>query len=334
MPDTSFSWDADPQDLEVSVVAVFADGSMSAPAVASLKIQGHTMPPATAAAFTAVGEMMQITLRWSYPARADLRGAQLFASTDGQAWVKLADVAYPAAVYTHLGLMAGVTVQYQLRIIDTWGNVGAAAAAQATVIRDPSVLLDQLKNSITSAQLQESLRTPIEQAVSVQGSVNSLIQAQMQQMLTADEIRSTQGNHYAFAKRQLNTLGDILKQEANERLLLTARVDKNAAGIIEESTARATADSALSERVGTMQTTVGSHTASLQEIGRTVDGVMAEKIIKLNASGKVAGIGLRADAAGSSLDILADRFVVSLPDGSGSRTVFVLSTIMARPRLA
>lgn len=334
VPDTSFSWDADPQDLEVSVVAVFADGSMSAPAVASLKIQGHTMPPATAAAFTAIGEMMQITLRWSYPARTDLRGAQLFASTDGAAWVKLADVAYPAAVYTHLGLMAGVTVQYQLRIIDTWGNVGAAATAQATVIRDPSVLLDQLKNSITSAQLQESLRTPIEQAVGVQGSVNSLIQAQMQQMLTADEIRSTQGNHYAFAKRQLSTLGDSLRQEASERLLLAARVDAAAAGITEESRARAAADSALTERVGTMQTTVGNHTASLQEVSRTVDGVMAEKIIKLNSSGKVAGIGLRTDPNGSAIDFLCDRLVISQPDGNGSRQVFIVASINGRPALA
>ncbi|MFK7090481.1 host specificity factor TipJ family phage tail protein [Chromobacterium violaceum] len=334
VPDTSYSWDADPQDLEVSVSAVFANGSMSAPAVASLKIQGHATPPPVATAFTATGEMMQITLRWSYPDRADLRGAQLFASTDGAAWVKLADVSFPAAVYTHLGLIAGTTVQYQLRVVDTWGNVGDAVTARATTVRNVDLLLEQLKNSLTSAQLQESLRTPIEQAVNVQGSVNSLIQAQMQQMLTADEIRSTQGNHYAFAKRQLNTLGDSLRQEATERLLLAARVDAAAAGIVEESRARTAADSALTERVGTMQTTVGNHTASLQEISRTVDGVVAEKIIKLNAAGKIAGIGLRADPNGSAVDFLCDRLVVSQPDGNGSRQVFIVASINGRPALA
>lgn len=333
VPDTSYSWDADPQYLDVSVSAVFADGTISAPAVASLKIQGHATPPPVATAFTATGEMMQITLRWSYPDRADLRGAQLFASTDGKAWVKLADIAYPAAVYTHLGLMAGAVVQYQLRIVDTWGNVGEAVTARAEAVHNVDLLLEQLKNSLTSAQLQESLRTPIEQAVNVQGSVNSLIQAQMQQMLTADEIRGTQGNHYAFAKRQLSTLGDAISQEANERVLLAAKVKDNAAGIIEESKARVREDGALSERIGTMQTTVGNHTASLQEVGRTVDGVMAEKIIKLNASGKIAGIGLRTDQNGSAVDFLADRFVVSQPDGNGSRQVFIVSSINGRPAL-
>ncbi|MEN7429150.1 host specificity factor TipJ family phage tail protein [Chromobacterium sp. TRC.1.1.SA] len=333
VPDTSYSWDADPQDLEVSVSAVFADGTISAPAVASLTIKGHATPPPVATAFTATGEMMQITLRWSYPDRADLRGAQLFASTDGNTWVKLADIAYPAAVYTHLGLMAGAVVQYQLRIVDSWGNVGEAVTTRAEAVRNVDLLLEQLKNSLTSAQLQESLRTPIEQAVGVQGSVNSLIQAQMQQMLTADEIRSTQGNHYAFAKRQLSTLGDAISQEANERVLLAAKVKDNAAGIIEESKSRVREDGALSERIGTMQTTVGNHTASLQEVGRTVDGVMAEKIIKLNASGKIAGIGLRTDQNGSAVDFLADRFVVSQPDGNGSRQVFIVSSINGRPAL-
>ncbi|MBA8734236.1 host specificity protein J [Chromobacterium violaceum] len=334
VPDTSYSWDADPQDLEVSVSAVFANGSMSAPAVTSMTVRGHTEPPAAATAFQAIGEMMQITLRWTYPDQRALLGAQILVSMDGKSWTPLMFMPYPATSWTHVGIAIGVTVRYQLVVVDGWGNNSAPVSAQAQTVKDPSLLLEQLKDSLTSAQLQESLRTPIEQAVNVQGSVNSLIQAQMQQILTAEEIRSTQGNHYAFAKRQLNTLGDSLRQEATERLLLAARVDAAAAGIVEESRARAAADSALTERVGTMQTTVGNHTASLQEISRTVDGVVAEKIIKLNAAGKIAGIGLRADPNGSAVDFLCDRLVVSQPDGNGSRQVFIVASINGRPALA
>ncbi|OQS10054.1 hypothetical protein B0T37_10415 [Chromobacterium violaceum] len=326
--------DVVPGNYDVRVSTVSVTGVVSIPVTGNQQTRGQvTAPPAPT--LTAVGGAMKIDLSWTYPAgRPDISRAELFYSTTaGDSNPPKLDFAYPTSAFSWQGLPLGVTYYFWLRVYDTWGNPSAFVQAQAQTVKDPGVLLDQLKDSITSAQLQESLRTPIEQAVGVQGSVNSLIQAQMQQMLTAEEIRSTQGNHYAFAKRQLSTLGDSLRQEATERLLLAARVDAAAAGIVEESAARAAAYSALTERVGTMQTTVGNHTASLQEISRTVDGVVAEKIIKLNSSGKVAGIGLRTDPNGSAVDFLADRFVVSQPDGNGTRQVFIVASINGRPAL-
>ncbi|MBM2883901.1 host specificity protein J [Chromobacterium phragmitis] len=327
--------DVVPGNYDVRVSTVSVTGVVSIPVTGNQQTQGQVTPP-PAPTLTAVGGAMKIDLSWTYPAgRPDIARAELFYSTTSgdSNPSKLADLAFPTSTFSWHGLQLGVTYYFWLRVYDTWGNPSAFAQTLAQSVKDPGALLDQLKDSITSAQLQESLRTPIEQAANVQGSVNSLVQAAMQQMLTADEIRGTQGNHYAFAKRQLGTLGDSLRQEANERLLLAARVDEAAAGIAEESRARAAADSTLTERVGTMQTTVNGHTASLQEVSRTVDGITAEKIIKLNSAGKVAGIGLRTDPNGSAVDVLADRFVVSLPDGSGSRQVFVVSSINGRPAL-
>ncbi|MBX9348703.1 hypothetical protein K5M36_16575 [Chromobacterium vaccinii] len=328
--------DVVPGSYDVRVSTVSVTGVVSIPVTGNQQTQGQVTPP-PAPTLTAVGGAMKIDLAWTYPAgRPDIARAELFYSTTSgdPNPVKLADLAFPASTFSWQGLQLGVTYYFWLRVYDTWGNVSAFAQAQAQTVKDPGVLLGQLKDSITSAQLQESLRTPIEQAVNVQGSVNSLIQAQMQQMLTADEIRGTQGNHYAFAKRQLSTLGDSLRQEATERLLLAARVDAAAAGIVEESAARAAADSALTERVGTMQTTVGGHTASLQEISRTMDGIAGEKIIKINASNKVVAMGLRADPNGSAVDFLCDRLVVSQPDGNGSRQVFIVASINGRPAVA
>ncbi|MGR2681527.1 host specificity protein J [Chromobacterium haemolyticum] len=328
--------DVVPGSYDVRVSTVSVTGVVSIPVTGNQQTQGQVTPP-PAPTLMAVGLAMRVDLAWIYPpGRPDIKRAELFYSTkqNDPNPSKMADVSYPTSAFSFQGAQLGVTYYFWLRVYDTWGNPSGFAQAQAQTVKDPGALLEQLKDSITSAQLQESLRTPIEQASAVQGSVNSLIQAQMQQMLTADEIRSTQGNHYAFAKRQLSTLGDSLRQEASERLLLAARVDEAAAGIAEESRARAAADSALTERVGTMQTTVGSHTASLQEISRTVDGITAEKIIKLNSSGKVAGIGLRTDPNGSAIDFLCDRFVMSQPDGNGSRQVFIVASINGRPALA
>lgn len=365
LSDSSYSWVVDPADIEVIVTATLANGRASAPVFAALTVRGHTLPPAAATAFVAAGEGGQISLRWLFPDRPDLRGVQLFASMDGGNWIKLVDLAFPTSSWVHVGLMAGTVVRYQLRVVDTWGNVGAAVEARAEVERNPAVILDQLKGGLTSEQLQQSLREPLERLPDIQSGVDSLIEANLHQLLTADELHKTQGENYAFAKRELRAVSDGLKQEATDRLLLAAKVSDNAAALVEEKTARATADEALArdvsalkaetgenkaailgestvrtdqnkamaETVSALTSTVNGQTSTIKEVSRVVDGVLAEKVLKVAAGDKIAGFGLRADAHGSAVDFLADRFAISLPDGSGSRQTFVLGSVNGRPTL-
>lgn len=108
---------------------------------------------------------------------------------------------------------------------------------------------------------------------------------------------------------------------------LTSRVGQTDAAIQKESETRAGADGALSRSVSSLITRQGEQAALIQEVSRSVNGVLAEKTIKVTAGGKVAGIGLRAEQDGSALDVLADRFAVSLPDGSGSKQVFTVAKV-------
>lgn len=89
--------------------------------------------------------------------------------------------------------------------------------------------------------------------------------------------------------------------------------------------------SASVRKVEQVQSTLSGQTAIVQDLSQAVDGVLAEKTIKVTAGGKVAGIGLRAEQDGSALDVLADRFAVSLPDGSGSKQVFTVGQINGQP---
>ncbi|WP_374556595.1 host specificity protein J [Aquitalea pelogenes] len=89
--------------------------------------------------------------------------------------------------------------------------------------------------------------------------------------------------------------------------------------------------SASVRKVEQVQSTLSGQTAIVQDLSHAVDGVLAEKTIKVTAGGKVAGIGLRADKNGTALDVLADRFAVSLPDGSGSKQVFTVGQINGQP---
>lgn len=104
-------------------------------------------------------------------------------------------------------------------------------------------------------------------------------------------------------------------------------ISKITAMVKTESEARIEADKVLASNIQTVQTTVNGNTASIEESKKSIDGLKAEYTLKVNAGGKVAGIGLAASAEGSAVDILADKFRVSLPNGTESKPVFTVGTV-------
>ncbi|MBM2884911.1 DUF1983 domain-containing protein [Chromobacterium phragmitis] len=286
VPDAAYSWDVDPQDLEVSVSAVLADGTLSAPAVASLKVQGHAVPPPRAAAFQATGELMQITLRWSYPDRADLRGVQIDASTDGKTWARLVELAYPTIVWTHLGLAIGATVQYQLRLVDTWGNVGDPVAASATVVQDNDILLGALKGAIDKGQLADSLRQPLERLPELDAAVQSAQQlgsqalnAAMQRVLETDWVDAENKQRFAVVRQDIKKVQDDAQQEVTARLQLAAKLDSTQAGLEDEKKARADAVSAVASSVESLAA----------KTDKSIAGVRVEIKAAADQAGAVSG---------------------------------------------
>lgn len=93
-------------------------------------------------------------------------------------------------------------------------------------------------------------------------------------------------------------------------------LQQNLATIRSEMSVLANADSALSSQVGTLQTTVGQNTASIQEVSESVNGLYAQKYIKLDVNGKVAGWGGANDGKESNFILNFDSFAI----GSGGST--------------
>lgn len=93
-------------------------------------------------------------------------------------------------------------------------------------------------------------------------------------------------------------------------------LQQNLATIRSEMGVLADADSALSSQVGTIQTTVGQNTASIQEVSQSVNGLYAQKYIKLDVNGKVAGWGGANDGKESNFILNFDSFAI----GSGNST--------------
>lgn len=111
---------------------------------------------------------------------------------------------------------------------------------------------------------------------------------------------------------------------ANADTALGSRIDTvvatasaNTAAIQTEQTARVNADSALSSSITTVQSTVNGHTASIQEVSESVDGLYAQKFVKLDVNGKVAGWGGANDGKESNFILNFDSFAIGSGDSTG-----------------
>ena len=153
--------DVEPGAYDVQVAPVFTGSIISAPVSESITIVAAGAPPLAVTGFTAMGEAMQISLRWQYPAQADIASVVLYGTPAGGSKVLLTSLAYPADRWTHAGLSVGISWQYELVLVDGWGNRSAAATASASTVKDPSILLQQLQGSVSREALDGLLRTDI-----------------------------------------------------------------------------------------------------------------------------------------------------------------------------
>lgn len=116
----------------------------------------------------------------------------------------------------------------------------------------------------------------------------------------------------ANADSALGQRVDVLQAQVGSDL------QQNLATIRSEMSVLADADSALSSQVGTIQTTVGQNTASIQEVSQSVNGLYAQKYIKLDVNGKVAGWGGANDGIESNFIVNFDSFAI----GRGGSTAY------------
>lgn len=108
--------------------------------------------------------------------------------------------------------------------------------------------------------------------------------------------------------------GDLAQSKRTDQVVAT--IKENDALYKQQIKANADAVSANVQATTTLQTTVGQNTASIQEVSESVNGLYAQKYIKLDVNGKVAGWGGANDGVESQFIFNFD----SLAIGSGNST--------------
>lgn len=79
------------------------------------------------------------------------------------------------------------------------------------------------------------------------------------------------------------------------------------------------------QRIDTLQSTLNGQTASVQAQGRAIDGLKAEYTIKVDAGGRVAGIGLASSTQSADFAVRADKFFIAGASGKGDSPFMVLT---------
>ena len=313
--------------------------------------------------FRAVSGLFAIDLLWDISGKFDKYILKYNTTGPDDPHGLLAEIDGATTQYRMYDVPIGVEHYFFLYPVSQIGTVAEEPLkCSGMCIKDPTLILEQLNNSIGYDQLNAELLKPIESIGGIDANLDSIIQSILEGVISDDvhfresvvqeddlaavqqTIKVELGPDGALAQRidlvvaKVDENTAAIYEEATARAnadeaqatkidLVVAESAGNTAAIRNEATARASADSALSNNISTVQTKVNGNTASIESQALSINGLKAQYTLKVNAGGKVAGMGIYADSSESVVDFLADRFYVSTPQGTGSKQVFSVGTI-------
>jgi len=279
------------------------------------------IPPAPTS-LAASGAFRNIILTW------DLRLYKGHSAV--QVWRHTSDVISSATMVAQVSGFTGVyadpvgsgkTFYYWVRAInnnDVVGPFNSSTGVQGVTAPDVDFLLSTLTAAVTSSQLATSLSTPIakiDPLVTFTGYSSSYSGNSLITRLGAVENSAANGVSSAQFQSEVTTRATADSALSQSITTLTSTVSGNTAGISSEATTRANADGALSSSISTVSSTVAGHTSSISTQATSINGLSAQYTVKIDVNGAVAGYGLASTttAAGnivSEFVVNADRFAI------------------------
>lgn len=179
---------------------------------------------------------------------------------------------------------------------------------------------------VTAEQLEAIGQEILAQAVAdeIQGRITDIDTAGellINHMMQLRPLGEPDDTYSAFILDQNTTLVTPTESLAQRFASISATAASNAAAIVSEQVARASADSALASDITTVSTTVDGHTASITTLSASVDGIEAQWGVSLNVNGHITGLTTMNNGSTGSFAILADEFYIVDPaNGLGTPT--------------
>jgi len=295
------------------------------------------VPPAPTG-FQANGAYSQINLGWDYPAYSNHSHTEVHSHTsDSIGDATLLGIQSGRIFVDPVG--SGATRYYWVRHVNTdsiAGPFNAAAGTAASTAPDVNHLLGVLTGAVTSSELATSLSTPIakiDPLVAFTGYSSSYSGGSLITRLGAVENSAANGVSSAQFNSEVTTRANADSALSQSITTLTSTVAGNTSAISTEQTTRASADSALSSSISTVSSTVAGNTSSISTQATSINGLSGQYTVKIDLNGAVAGYGLASTttAAGnivSEFVVNADRFAI-MRGGSNTATATVPFVVQA-----
>lgn len=246
-------------------------------------------------------------------AEASARAAAIAVETDA----RVASIAAEAQARTD-AIAQEVIDRNAAIAIETQARVDAVTELTGDIVDTNAAIAAEAQARIDAVQAEADARVD---AISTEARIRAKqvqenAEALLRNAIAVDIERIGRGEAVAQARFELNTdIEEGLSAEASARLLLQAEVADNAAQIVSEQTARATADSALAQDITTLTAQTGTNAAAIasETLARTsADDALASQITTLGATvaGNTAAITTEQTARATADDALSSQITV------------------------
>lgn len=190
--------------------------------------------------------------------------------------------------------------------------------ANAELIQALELDLDGKASTGQLTQVKSEIEEDYNGKINAQTTKIDGVYAQINPLLIGSEnelIGNENGYAGVWSEQSARIEGDIAQAKRTDQVI--AEMQGNDAVYKRDIKANADAVSANVKATTTLQTTVGENTASIQEVSESIDGLYAQKYIKLDVNGKVAGWGGANDGKESNFILNFDSFAIGSENSTG-----------------
>lgn len=325
-------------EARVTAISAFDIASLPTYSVLTTLSGKQGLPPALAN-IAATGILFGYRLNWNFPATGALDTAyteiEIASTANGANAAQLGLFAYPTNSHVIQGMQPNLTRYFRGRLIDRIGNIGPwSQYANATTSADASAVLDILSGKLTETQLHQDLQTKIsgidlydqriidaEQAVvEVENQVSGILQSQQnivdEQLILSEKV---DGVYARVNPKLIGSTDDYIGST------------EGFAGVWSIQSALIEGDMAQAQRTDIVQTQLNNNVATVQEVSESVNGLYAQKYIKLDVNGKVAGWGGANTGKESNFILNFDSFAIGSGGSAGYYPFIFRSTSYTDP---
>ena len=234
---------------EVRVRAADSIGNLSPYGFsAPINVAGIVLPPPKLASFTAVGKLLAIATKWTFPAGTEASLAVVIEHTTqdpknvGVPTQKL-NIPYPQTEYVFNGLGANTKMWFRAAIVDKYNQEGAFTAwTTATADANPEELIDVISGHISEGTLDQTLKGKIDGAGALAGEAQDLANQAKTAAANAQTTANNAGTAAADAAGKATNAANAVAKEVTDRVAaVTAETNARTAALTKEATDRAAA---------------------------------------------------------------------------------------------